>query len=198
MSISHLLEDFGTQSAGRSSIAMTDVSLEEQRLESFEQGYKAGWDDALKAQNNTAVQISEEFARNLQDLSFTYREAYAHILKSMNPLLSQIVETVLPEMAQKTLGLRVIEQLQEMVKATGDTGIEVRVSCANQSAVASLLKQEFGFPVAIKEDASLSDTQALLKFDETEKQIDLGEVLSGIGQAVSGFFHEHQKEVVNG
>ncbi|MGH1458101.1 MAG: ABC transporter ATP-binding protein [Paracoccaceae bacterium] len=198
MSISHLLEDFGTQSAGRSSIAMTDVSLEEQRLESFEQGYKAGWDDALKAQNNTAVQISEEFARNLQDLSFTYREAYAHILKSMNPLLSQIVETVLPEMAQKTLGLRVIEQLQEMVKATGDTGIEVRVSCANQSAVASLLKQEFGFPVAIKDDASLSDTQALLKFDETEKQIDLGEVLSGIGQAVSGFFHEHQKEVVNG
>lgn len=198
MSISHLLEDFGTKSAGRSSIAMTDVSLEEQRLESFEQGYKAGWDDALKAQNNTAVQISEEFARNLQDLSFTYREAYTHILKSMNPLLSQIVETVLPEMAQKTLGLRVIEQLQEMVKATGDTGIEVRVSCANQSAVASLLKQEFGFPVAIKDDASLSDTQALLKFDETEKQIDLGEVLSGIGQAVSGFFHEHQKEVVNG
>ncbi len=198
MSISHLLEDFGTQSAGRPSIAMTDVSLEEQRLESFEQGYKAGWDDALKAQNNTAVQISEEFARNLQDLSFTYREAYAHILKSMNPLLSQIVETVLPEMAQKTLGLRVIEQLQEMVKATGDTGIEVRVSCANQSAVASLLKQEFGFPVAIKDDASLSDTQALLRFDETEKQIDLGEVLSGIGQAVSGFFHEHQKEVVNG
>ncbi len=198
MSISHLLEDFGNKSASRSSIAMTDVSLEEQRLESFEQGYKAGWDDALKAQNNTAVQISEEFARNLQDLSFTYREAYAHILKSMNPLLSQIVETVLPEMAQQTLGLRVIEQLQEMVKATGDTGIEVRVSCANQSAVASLLKQEFGFPVAITEDASLSDTQALLKFDETEKQIDLGEVLSAIGQAVSGFFHEHQKEVVNG
>ncbi len=198
MSISHLLEDFGTQSAGRSSIAMTDVSLEEQRLESFEQGYKAGWDDALKAQNNTAVQISEEFARNLQDLSFTYREAYAHILKSMNPLLSQIVETVLPEMAQQTLGLRVIEQLQEMVKATGDTGIEVRVSSANQPAVAGLLKQEFGFPVAITEDASLSETQALLKFDETEKQIDLGEVLSAIGQAVSGFFHEHQKEVVNG
>ena len=198
MSISHLLEDFGTKSVSRASIAMTDVSLEEQRLESFEQGYKAGWDDALKAQNNTAVQISEEFARNLQDLSFTYREAYAHILKSMNPLLSQIVETVLPEMAQQTLGLRVVEQLQEMVKATGDTGIEVRVSSANQSAVAGLLKQEFGFPVAIEDDASLSDTQALLKFDETEKQIDLGEVLSCIGQAVSGFFHEHQKEVVNG
>lgn len=198
MSISHLLEDFGAKGAGRNSIAMTDVSLEEQRLESFEQGYKAGWDDALKSQNNAVSQISEEFARNLQDLSFTYREAYAHVIKSMNPLLSQIVETVLPEMAQQTIGMRVVEQLQEMVKTSGESGVEVVVAQANQSALAKLLAQEFAFPVGLKIDPALTETQALLKFDETEKQIDLDEVLAGIGQAVSGFFHEHQKEVVNG
>lgn len=198
MSISHLLEDFGSNSAVRTTVSMTDTTLEEQRLDSFEQGYKAGWEDALKAQNNTTRQISEEFARNLQDLSFTYREAYAHVIKSMNPLLSQIVEAVLPEMAQQTIGMRVIEQLQAMVKTSGESGIEVQVAPANQPAVAALLKQEFAFPVRLKADATLTETQALLKFDETEKQIDLGEVLAGIGQAVSGFFHEHQKEVVNG
>ena len=53
MSIAHLLEDFGETHA-HAPIAMDDVSLEDERLEAFEAGYQAGWDDAVKAQTEDA------------------------------------------------------------------------------------------------------------------------------------------------
>jgi len=198
MSISHLLEDFGTSSFQNHSSGTTEVLKEEHRLEAFEQGYKAGWDDANKAQSDSFTQISAEFARNLQDLSFTYHEAFTHVMKAMNPLLQQIVEVVLPAMAQQTLGARVVEQLLNMARAHGEQPASITVAPANLAAMEAILEQEMPFPVEVSEDASLGEGQVELLFGQTEQEIEMDEVLAGIGQAVAGFFQQHEKELKHG
>mgnify|MGYP003515970463 CR=1 FL=1 len=55
---------------------------QESRLEAYEQGYRAGWEDAAAAHAEDQRRIRVDLARSLQALGFTYQEARAHVLKS--------------------------------------------------------------------------------------------------------------------
>ena len=51
---SHLFEDFGGKPKPKSKAPSFRIEeVEDQKLESFENGYRAGWDDAIKAQAET-------------------------------------------------------------------------------------------------------------------------------------------------
>ncbi len=194
MSISHLLEDFGAYARG-TPISLTDVSLEEQRLEAFEKGYQAGWDDSVKAQSDDTRHITADFARNLQELSFTYHEAHAAALNSLEPLLRQMVEVVLPKIARETLGTRLIEVLEGLARTQGPEPIELVTAPANVTALEGILSDNPAMPMSIIEEASLADGQVFIRFGTNEHEIDLAQVLEGLDLAVTGFFEENRKEI---
>ena len=72
----------------------SEAFLEEERLKSFDKGYRAGWDDSSAALSKEQSQISTELASNLQSLSFTYHEARNAVLGEMESLLKGLVATV--------------------------------------------------------------------------------------------------------
>jgi flagellar assembly protein FliH len=196
MTISHLLESFdGLQNAHSPQLSLSEDSLEDQKLASFENGYKAGWDDAVKAQADESSRISSDFAQNLGELSFTYHEAYSHMIKELKPLLSQVVSSILPEIARKSLGAQISEQLVDMAAGLAGQDIEVVVSPHNAEALRSMLENDLSFPVKIVEEESLGEGQAYLRFGQSERQIDNQEVLSGIATAVDAFFHEMDRNM---
>ena len=88
------LEEFSIKIVSNDPKLMPETSFEEHRLEAYEQGYKAGWDDAATAQADDHTRISAGFARNLQELSFTYHEAKGQILGSLEPLLKEMVTKI--------------------------------------------------------------------------------------------------------
>lgn len=193
MSISHLLEDFGTTMQG-SMVSLTDVSLEEQRLEAFENGYQAGWEDADKAQNENALKVSADLAQNLQELSFTYQEARGAVIESLGPLLRQMVDTVLPQLAHQSLPDRVLQEVESMVDAMGEHVIQIRAAPGDIAAIEALIKDQPGERLQVIPEDSLADGQVGIRLGDTEREIDLQDVLSGIERAISGFFNENQKE----
>lgn len=196
MTISHLLESFdGFQG---SSVSLSEDSLEDQKLDSFERGYKAGWDDSAKAQQDDSTRVTSDFASNIQDLSFTYHEAYSHMVKSMKPLLQQIVDAVLPEIARKTFGIQVSEQLHAIAEKLVGQEIEVVVSPNNADAMQGMLEQDFNLTVSMVIEPSLGEGQAYLRFGQSERQINMDEVLSGVNIAIEAYFHEIEKETGNG
>lgn len=80
------LEVFETAAKQGAETVITDLSaLEEARLASYEQGFSAGWEDALAAQADDRKQLAADLAHTLQSLSFTYHEARAHILRGLEP-----------------------------------------------------------------------------------------------------------------
>lgn len=193
MSISHLLEDFGAYTRGKP-VSLTDVSLEEQKLEAFEKGYQAGWDDCAKAESEDQRSISVALAQNLKDLSFTYHEAQSAVLQSLRPLLEQIMQTVLPEIMQKTLGLQIVELLQDLAREHGNPPVGIVISPADFRALDGLIDQDSPMPITLSEEPSLAEGQAYLRFADQEREIDLNGVLSSIEQAVNGFFKLAQEE----
>jgi flagellar assembly protein FliH len=197
MSIAHLLEDYGVSQSLTATIALSEVSVEEIKLEAFENGYKAGWEDSVRAQSAEQESVSTDFARNLQDLSFTYHEAQTQVLTAMRPLLEQVIATVLPELAQQTLGLRIMEELGEIAKTQANQEVEVVVAPANAAAIKALLQKNAGLKIKIVEEPTMGEGQVFLRFAKSEIEIDLDAVLTGIRQAVDGFFHESKKDVVN-
>lgn len=193
MSISHLFEDFGAYAKGNP-ISLTDISLEEQRLEAFEKGYQAGWDDAVQAQSDDTRHVSAEFAQNMQDLSFTYHEAYAAVLDSFKPLLQQVVNVVLPHLAQQTLGLRLTDLLDQMARAHGPQTVELITAPANFAMARDLSETTSGLSLSVSEEPTLAEGQVYLRFGQTEQEIDLREVIEEIDRSVSDFFEGNQKE----
>ncbi|UXX82270.1 hypothetical protein [Roseovarius pelagicus] len=202
MSIAHILDDFGT-SGGEATISISDISLEDERLASFESGYKAGWDDAAKAQQDDRKRISADFAANMHDLSFTYREAQSGLLTELKPLLTSMVETVLPHLAHASLGLRVVEMLQDIAKTAIEVPAQIVTTPSNADVMESLIEKHFDFPVIVRREDTLGDGQVHISFGSREAQIDLTAVLAEIDSAVDGFFetcatkdtHDHnQKE----
>jgi hypothetical protein len=192
------LEDFGlllqpAATPQASGPGISEVDLEGQKLESFEKGYRAGWDDAVAAQSDEATRISSAFGQHLQDLSFTYHEAYGQVMSAVTPLLTELVETLLPEVARATLGQHIAEQLKKRANEIGQLEVEVAVAPTRLEAVAPLLEGNFGFPLRLVSDDTLAEEQADIRFGDQERQIDLGDLITSVSEAVQGFAHDNER-----
>ena len=198
MSIAHLLEDFGTATPSSMQAGHIMEADDAELLDSFEQGYKAGWEDAIRAKSEERAGISADFARNLQDLSFTYHEARAAVVAELATVIEQAVMAVLPDMARQAIGLQVIEQLNAITRAHSDVPVLITTSPENYEAVSELLPSDVNFPVDVVRDAALSEGQVRFQFGQSERQIDLDEVLSIVSRAFAGFAHQSQKEIAHG
>lgn len=194
MSVSHLLEDFGAYARG-TPVALTDVSLEEQRLEAFEKGYQAGWDDSARAANEEHRTVSADFAQALRDLSFTYHEAQRAILNGLKPLMDQIMSTVLPSLVHQTLCAQISELLHELAQEHSNQPIEIVTAPSNIPALEAMLQEQDTPPVSLVEEDSLAEGQAYLRFGSQEREIDFNAVHTAIEQAVTGFFDQTEREI---
>lgn len=163
-------------------------AIEEAKLAAYEQGYKAGWDDAAAAQSEDQTRIRADLARNLQQLSFTYQEARAHILKAVEPLLEEMVNRLLPDTARETLAPLVLERVMPMADELTDQPVVLVLNPAVRVAVETLIEQATGLPMTIEEEPTLPEGQVYIRLGGTEAQVDLSRVTADIAAAVRGFF----------
>ncbi len=178
--------------------AITADMLEQTRLESYEAGYKAGWDDAARAEAEEQGRIGAEFARNLQDLGFTFHEARCHVMQALEPLLAGMVERVLPKLVTETLGQTIVDELLPLATEAADTPIEVVVAPQSRPALEDLLGESGTVPFAIVEEPSLAPGQVFLRSGKTERHIDFATAIDRIGTAINGLYELNEKAFRNG
>lgn len=195
MTISHLLERFESTSAGPGHGVLSDIAVEEEKLAAFERGYKAGWDDAAQAQSDDQQKMSSDFAANLQQMSFTYHEAYAHLTRGLKPLLTQMLETLLPGIARESLAPRIAEELQTLAAEAGQVPVEIVTAPENAGLLRGLIEAEETLPLRLIEEPTLGEGQVFIRFAESERQIDYSDVLAGMVSAVEAFFHELEPDM---
>lgn len=180
-------------------LVTTQVSaIEESKLASYEQGYKAGWDDAATALAEDQTRIRADLARNLQQLSFTYQEARSHILKAVEPLLEEMVGRLLPEMARETLAPLVLEQVMPMAEDLTDNPVSLVMNPAMRAQVEALIAQATGLPLQIDEEPTLPEGQVYIRLGASEAKVDLTRVTKDIAAAVRGFFSLSEETGANG
>lgn len=189
------LEVFEAADSGQDAVpAPATGADQESRLEAYEQGYRAGWEDAAAAHAEDQRRIRVDLARSLQALGFTYQEARAHVLKSLAPLMQDMVGKLLPEMAREALAPTVLETLMPLAEQLADEPVTLVVNANDRKAIEELLEQATGLPVTIVEEATLSEGQAFLRLGLQEVHIDLARATAEIAAAVRGFFGFSEKE----
>lgn len=189
----------GARPKQASTLVTTEIgAIEEAKLAAYEQGYKAGWDDAASAQADDQTSIRADLARNLQALSFTYQEARSHILKALDPLLTEMVNRLLPEMARETLAPLVLEQVMPMAEDLADQPVTLVLNPAVRTPVETLIEQATGLPLTIEEEPTLAEGQVYVRLGTTEAKVDLTRVTSEIAAAVRGFFSLAQETPPHG
>lgn len=199
MMLQNFLEDFGkSQTPAANDLPEDDGALANIKLEAFESGYKAGWDDAVAAKKNDADAISTEFSQNLLDLSFTYHEAQAYALNAFKPLVQSIVEQMLPRLGRATLIPMVLDQLFSVVKDCANQPVLITVNPQNLSSLETLLDRDFGFPVTVSGDQTLSETEASIAFASSEVSVDLSDLLTEFTEALEAIYTGHEEIAAHG
>lgn len=170
------------------------VAREEATLASYENGYRAGWDDAVSAQAEDQARIQSDLARHLQTLAFTWQEARAHMLTALEPLLTGMVDRLLPETARETIAPMVLEQLMPLAEGQLDQPAVLLLNPAARPAVEGLITQATGLPLKIEEEPTLAEGQVYIRLGPAETKVDLTRAVSEITAAVRGFFTLAQEE----
>ena len=185
------LEVFDTASAADGSFRplVEATAVEEAKVASFEQGYSAGWDDAVAAQQGDQGRIRADLARNLQSLSFTFQDARSHVLQAIKPLILEMINRLLPEVAREALGPTVLEAVMPMAADLADTPLTLVLNPAVRGQIEELIFQATGLPMVIEEEPTMPDGQVYIRFGTSEAKVDLGQVTTDISIAVRAFFN---------
>lgn len=192
MAIAHLLQDFG-DAEKRPIPTILETKLEDEKLASFEQGYSAGWDDSLKMQSDEKTRLTSALTQNLEDLNFTYQEAYTQMITSVTPVFSAMVDTVLPAVMRASVGPQIVEQMTDLVKNVGQNSVALTVPEGYGPAIDDILPSRSQMPITVSEDPILVDGQVFIKVGDHEREMNTNSMLSGIRTAVDSFTFESEK-----
>ncbi|WP_137109375.1 flagellar biosynthesis protein [Rhodobacter sp. SY28-1] len=184
------LEVFDTAIAGDGTTQpMVEGALvEEAKVASFEQGYSAGWDDAVAAQQGDQMRIRADLARNLQSLAFTFQDARSHVLQAIRPLILEMINRLLPEVARESLAPTVLDAITPLAEELADAPLSLVLNPAVRGQVEDLVRQATGLPMVIEEEPSLPEGQVYIRFGMVETKVDLSQATADIAIAVRSFF----------
>lgn len=196
MGVSHLYQDFGRSKPKQAyaNPVESELKQEEEKLESFEDGYKSGWDDAISAQKDTNSAVSSEFAQNLQDASFSFHEARASLAKELREVVEPLLDALLPKIAKEALASHVMEQVASLSSDTLNRPIEIAVSPARMVTLQSLCEDTLTEPFVVIPDETLGEDQVFLRVGKQEREVELETWLQEVKTLVSTFFDKAEKD----
>lgn len=179
-------------------------------LESFESGgafppkegpdYQRGFKDGVEfaAQSDAAAVRAavSDMSATLSDMTFGFTEARLHLLDRIRPILAQIAEALLPDIAREVFAAHLVETLLQSFEAAADQPIQIAVAPSDLAAVGSALASADG-RIRLQGDAGLAIGQAVLCRDETHILIDLPALTGALQTALLGL-EPSERTLANG
>ena len=177
-------------------VAALQAAAEASRVESYETGYKTGWDDAVRAAEDERRNIGEELARNLRDASFTYFEAREELLVGLRAFLRDLLDAVFPTLMPEASASALADALGDMAEDAGPNAIEISVSPEDVETVRALLPMS-GTDLNVSEEPALAPGQAQLRSATREASIDVERVVKMLRDVIDPT-RPSRKEATNG
>ncbi|MEP3845833.1 MAG: hypothetical protein ABJM43_10895 [Paracoccaceae bacterium] len=195
MTLSHLYQNFGDQKPPKqTSTNESRDAVEDEKLQSFEDGYKAGWEDAVNAQSQARDHIDNEFAKSLQEISFSFHEARMSLKKEIGEVMEPIFLKLLPTISHETLVPKVIEYIQDLANQIAERPIEVAVSPNRMVTMQSAFEEQIQEPFTILPDEGLEKDQVFIRVGNVEHAIDLETWNADIHNLISSHLEFSQKD----
>lgn len=165
-----------------------DQALTAARAASYDEGYSAGWQDAQLSQAAQAETLRAEALRQLQDLSFTFHESRAHILRGMGPFVTATVAQVLPSAAQRALPHLLAEALKPYWELAADQPVQLETAPETLPHIQALLDMPGTLPCTIRLNPDLALGQIRLRLGSNETSIDPATAITQVMTLIETFF----------
>lgn len=184
-------EIFDLPQAVTQPLAIEPATFEAAKLEAYERGYSAGWDDALSGQAEQDAKARDAVLQQLQECAFTYHEARQIILRSVEPVLRAMADAVLPQMMRDLLGDQVMTHLQEELLRQTDRPMRLRHHPSTTAVLQEVVTRQTGLTLDLVADPALAEGRFLLERGDCEVDLDLDRLCSDIRDRVQ----DHLRQV---
>lgn len=189
------LEDFGAPGPAPGGNGETGghplpADLETLRLDAYEAGYRSGWDDCAAAESEAQRRIGADLARNLSDMRFSYHEARADVLASLEPLFGGILERLLPAIVAEGIVPAVAAELSAAAERAAELSCEILAAPAVCPALEKLLEAQGATDLRLVPEPAFAEGQVSLRFASETRDIDLGAAAEQISRAMTEFVAE--------
>ncbi|SDY44932.1 hypothetical protein SAMN05444004_101469 [Jannaschia faecimaris] len=180
-----LFEDFGDPEASppaRSS--PTAVAVDR-----YDDGFNAGWDDAMAQVDAEQSRIGAQLAIRLAEIDRDEREAGQALIADLEPALRDVFDKVLPHAVERTFLGCLMEEITDVLNAANEQ-LTVNVSPEDVTPMTRLLGRAGIGPTQaiVSGESALAMSQALITWTGQERRIDLDGVLSELDSAIDTFF----------
>jgi len=167
-------------------------SFEALRDNAYSDGVKSGAEAASRAFEDEKIRTLSPILEALNDMSFSQVEACQTMMKSMRPMVEQLVKTVLPESARLGFGAEVAALLCKAYEKAPTSQITIHVAPDAVPSIQALLapsKADF----SVEPDPALDGLQAQVSWQGGYDQIDLDAALDNVRSAIDTFFSKIEK-----
>ncbi len=155
---------------------------------SYDDGYRAGWDDALAQDETRRQAISAEFERNLQELAFSFHEARAQVMLSLRPLVEGLVAQLFPRLGPMALADQVVAVLEPIAEQTSAPTISLVCAVEDAPFLRPLLEGTTGLGATLDPDPTVLPGQVSFRLGHERHAITLDAAMTRITELVSAHF----------
>ncbi|MGB3407634.1 MAG: hypothetical protein WBA67_09075 [Jannaschia sp.] len=192
------LEDFGKGPARAQRPALA-VPPEEMATADFDTAYNAGWDDAMAQVDSEQGRIGEKLSDRLLTLEREQHEAITAAISALEPLLHEVFDKLLPRTAERAFLSVLLEEVRSVMDA-GAGHMTVQVAPEEAAPLARLMDRAGLTPdqVTVTAEPALALSQALIRWENQERRVDLEAVLSALDAALETFLASVEVEPTDG
>jgi flagellar assembly protein FliH len=148
-------------------------------------GHSAGHAEAMAAAAQDTDRLAGALAERIADLSFTFADAEQIMLSRLRALFDTLVTRVLPEVPQTGLAAHIAAQLEAAAAEDMSGPVTIRVEPAQVAPVTRALTGVAGNRFEVRPDPALGPGEAILSTDTRETALDLAQLTSDLGAALS-------------
>lgn len=181
------LECFATETAPAAPPLAEGISAED-RLAIYDQGYGAGWEDAIAARDDDAARLHLAVGQSLQALGQSWDEARQEVLLALRLLVQDLAARLLPALAAEALPALVADAILPLAAESLPTMLTVRLHPDARPAAEAFLARTLPVPIQIADDAGLTPGQAIIAAGPSGARVDLDAALDQIRAALAAFF----------
>jgi len=179
MQFSNVLMDFSGPKQPAGDVSSTaNEALEDEKLKSFEDGYSAGWDDAMKAQEERGRKLSAALHEAVADATATKEEAFSAFSEVNTAFVSALLDLVFPKLAAEILSAQTIDLIAKYNMDENDVGTQLLVSHEQREVFSNFVTEQKLDGINVVASDEVCSDQVVIKFVNQEKQLDFNELLA--------------------
>lgn len=194
------LETFSPEAAETSTVFLPKGRLDQLKINTFQVGYDKGF-AAAKSQFETVAALQAlDLSRKLQDVVFTHIEARRNITMALEPVLTRMVDVVMPELANLAICDIVTAQITK-IAAVGLAGdITVSASTADAPILTGFLStlRDRNLGVSVVASPDFADGKVEITAPNIETHINLDQAIDATRAGLIEYFQLVRQEKSHG